>query len=210
MAKIPAHIEKILKVNAHPRFYVRWLDHFDEIYNKINRWIDRAGLDSDREEMQKIAAWIVPYLCSDPDERPKISEMDAQHFKEEWKQILDDLESMYKNETLYVWLGMGRSDLERKITVAKRQYEHYLPRRGSRRKILDQGLDFLFWRMEDTGKDRMEQQFAVLELFKTFDFASFSDMPTAKAYGIINRIRNKALKQPRVEFDQMTGLSEGA
>ena len=44
MAKVPTHIEKILKVNAHPRFYVRWLDHFDEIYNKINWWIDRSRL----------------------------------------------------------------------------------------------------------------------------------------------------------------------
>ena len=207
MGKVPKHIEVILKVNAHPRFYVRWIDHLDEIYVKINQWIDKSGLDHDREAMQKIAAWIVPYLCSDPGEGSRISEMDAQHFREAWKEILDDLECMHRNRTLYVWLGMGQSELEHKIAIAKKQYQHYMPRRTPRRKILDQGLDFLFWRMDDIGKDPTEQEFAVLELFKTFSFHKFSEMSTARAFQIINRIRKEAMKQPRVKFDPLGELT---
>lgn len=201
MTTVPKHIEKILRINAHPKFYVRWIDRLDVIYTKINRWIDKVGLAGDREEMQKIAAWIVPYLCADPDERLKFSEMEAKQFKDSWKEILDDLERMYKNEALYVWLGMGQSDLEHKIAVAKKQYEHFFPRRGGRRKILDQGLDSLIWRMDEIGKAPSEQEFAVLELFKTFQFCDFPDMPTAKAYEIIGRIRKAAMKQPRVPLE---------
>ncbi|MFB0515492.1 MAG: hypothetical protein ACETWG_02670 [Candidatus Neomarinimicrobiota bacterium] len=201
MAHVPKHIEKILRINAHPKFYVRWIDRLDVICAKINQWIDKAGLAGDREEIQKIAAWIVPYLCVDPDERLKFSETEVKHHQESWKGILDDLERMYKNETLYVWLGMGQSDLEHKIAVARKQYEHFLPRRSSRRKIVDQGLDSLFWRMDEIGKDPAEQEFAVLELFKTFQFCHFPEMPTAKAYKIIGRIRQEALKHPRVPLE---------
>ncbi|UCH11578.1 MAG: hypothetical protein JSU61_06725 [Fidelibacterota bacterium] len=204
MGHVPTHIEDILKVNAHPKFYVQWIDHLDEIYAKIEQWIEKAGLTSDREEMEKIAAWIVPYLCSDPGERPKISDMDSKHVREAWKEILDDLESMHRNKTLYGWLGVGQSELEHKIAIARKQYRHPIPRRGSHRKILDQGLDFLFWRMEEIGKDAAEQEFAVLELFKTFCFDGFPEMSTAKAFGIVDRIRKEALKQPRVEFDPTT------
>ncbi len=201
MASVPKHIEKILRINAHPKFYVQWIDRLDLIYDKINRWIDKVGLADDREEVQKIAAWIVPYLCADPEERLEFSEMELKRRKEAWKEILDDLERMYKNETLYVWLGMGRSDLEHKIAVAKKQYEHYLPRRGGRRKILDQGLDFLFWRMDETGKDPSAQEFAVLELLKAFCFDGFPDMPTARAYSIISRMRKAAMKQPKAPLE---------
>lgn len=205
MAPVPKHIEDILRVNAHPRFYVQWIDRLDEIYRAIGRWIDRAGLQEDREELEKIAAWIVPYLCTDPKARPKISDMDAEHFRESWKEILDDLERMHRNKTLYTWLGMGQSELEHKIAVARKQSQHVIPRRSPHRKIMDQGLDALFWRLEDLGKDAHEQEFAVLELFKTFDFSCFKDVSTDKAYQIVHRIRKAALRQPRIEIEELVG-----
>lgn len=206
MAPVPKHIEDILRVNAHPRFYVRWIDKLDEIYAAIGRWIDRTGLQDDRDEMEKIAAWIVPYLCADPGARPRISDMDAEHFRESWQEMLDDLERMHRNQTLYTWLGMGQSELEHKIAVARKQSQHPIPRRSPHRKILDQGLDALFWRLKDLGKDANEQEFAVLQLFKTFDFSCFRDLSTDKAYRIVHRIRQSALRQPRVDIDQLVGV----
>jgi hypothetical protein len=156
--------------------------------------------------LEKIAAWIVPYLCADPGARPKISDMDAQHFRESWKAILNDLERMHRNQTLHTWLGMGQSELEHKIAVARKQSQHAIPRRSHHRKILDQGLDALFWRLEDLGKDPHQQEFAVLELFKTFDFSCFKEISTDKAYRIVHRIRKSALRQPRVDIEQLMGV----
>lgn len=201
MSTVPKHIAKILRVNAHPRFILSWVDHFDEIYATINRWIDKVQLQDDREELQKVAAWMVPYLCAEPGERQAISPPDVKHFEHAWQHILDDMDRMYQNDPSHKLLGRGHSDLEHKITAAKRRHESYVPKRGERRKILDQGIGRLFWRLETIGKDPTTQEYAVLELFKMFNFDGFPEMPTDKAYNIINRMRRAALKHPREKFE---------
>jgi len=44
VAGVPIYVEQILKINAHPRFYIRLLDHFDNLCPKIDHWINRVEL----------------------------------------------------------------------------------------------------------------------------------------------------------------------
>ncbi len=201
MGTTPEHIKRIMQINAHPKFHIEWVDRLDGLYHKIDGWIKRAGLEEDRHELEKIVAWMVPCLCADPKSREESCEKGLEHFQVEWKRILGELKSLYRDDPLHRFLGLQKDDLERKIETAVIQADYFASLRGQRRLILDQGLDILVWRMADLGKTAAEQEYAILELFKAFTFANFAKMPTPEAYKIIRRIRKEALSNPRTELD---------
>lgn len=195
METVPEHIAKLLQINAHPKFLKDWIDHFDDIYTKINRWIDRAQLSDDRDEMQKIAAWMAPCLCSNPTGPEHMKPADAEHYRAEWQAILKDLEGLFTNDPFHSRLSLRKSAAEQRIAQARKHREDFLPKRGRRRKVLDEGLGLLFRRMEERGRSLFAQEHAVFELFKEFHFCNYNRLSTDEAYHNIDMMHDRIMKR---------------
>ncbi len=201
METTPDHIIQIMHINAHPKFFIEWIDRLDELYIRLGSWMKKVGLEQDRAEIEKIVAWLIPHLCSEANTDPKSDLESETESRAEWKQILDGLNRFYHDDPAHRSLGLRKGNLERKIELAKKKADYFQPKRGQQRRVIDRGLDMLVWRMEDLEMEASTQRYALLELFKIFGFAPFQEKSTTSAYEVINRIRTDALTHPRTELD---------
>ncbi|MFC1481708.1 hypothetical protein ACFL6E_05635 [Candidatus Neomarinimicrobiota bacterium] len=203
MDHITPQFKQMLHVNADRSFYVQWVDRLDELYQVVNDWIIKMDLTADAHEMRRIASWLAPCLCTKRESKKSKLQEVSQAPEGTWRQLISQMYQLYEKDPMHKIMGTGHSDLERQLSAARCRKGQFSPRRGNERQILDQGLGYLFRHLNTIGLSTERQKYVVLELFKALRYDGFPDMPTARAYKIIERLRKQTIPMPDTYLDEL-------
>ena len=203
MNHITPQFEQMLQVNADRSFYIQWVDRLDELYQAVNDWIIKLDLTADADELRRIASWLAPCLCTKHASTISRPVKTFQAPKGTWRQLITQMYQLYEKDPVHKIMGTGHSDLEHQLAAARHRKGQFNPRRGNERQILDQGLGYLFRHLDTIGLSTERQKYVVLELFKALRYDDYADMPTARAYEIIERIRKQTIPMPDTYLDEL-------